>query len=45
MLVLVIAFAAFFKRIEHEHEHKQEQDCEREPFAIDAPARIIPRDA
>jgi hypothetical protein len=43
MLVLVIVFEAFFKRIEHEHEH--EHDCEREPFAIDAAARIIPRDA
>jgi hypothetical protein len=28
MLVLVIAFAAFFKRIEHEQEH--EHDYERE---------------
>jgi hypothetical protein len=31
------------KRIEHEHEH--EHDYERERFAIDARARIIPRDA
>jgi len=42
MLVLVIVFVPFFKQIEHEHEHEHDYDAHR--FAIDARARIIPRD-